>query len=579
MPATNRRTSQPSTVSAEAILGAIALVALAALVGGAWAALHLANLLADPAQDLPANPFTLIVALALGEASWSSGATAVAAAEVLLAAGTAVLITWLRRRGRKARSRVDAAATYMGSGDELAALTEQGAAATARRLGITDSPGVPIGRTVDGSQMLYGSWEDMHIDIWGPRTGKTTSRAIPAILAAPAGSSVLVTSNKRDATDATRDVRADITGNTPWVFDPQQIATEEPTWWWNPLSYVTDEVKAAQLAGHFASGTRDASAQTDAFFDGAGKNLLAGLLLAAALDERPITDVYTWLTRPTDDTPVGILADHDYPLQADAVSENVNAPDKQRAGVAGTAAQMAACLTNTRIHPWITRQGGHDTRPHFDPHAFATGGHTLYSLSKEGAGTAGPLVTALTVAVAEAGEELGARSRGGRLERPMLGVLDEVANVCKWADLPNQYSHYGSRGIVLMAILQSWSQGVEVWGEAGMRKLWSAANVKVYGGGVSETAFLQELSQLIGDHDRRSVSASISSDSRSTTRSLNDMTTMDVADLGALPRGRAVAIASGAPPTLIQTVPWMAGPRAQAVKDSIAAHEPGRRQP
>ena len=54
----------------------------------------------------------------------------------------------------------------------------------------------------------------------------------------------------------------------------------------------------------------------------------------------------------------------------------------------------------------------------------------------------------------------------------MVGVLDEAANVCRWRELPNLYSHYGSRGIVLMTILQSWSQGVEVWGRDGMRKLW-----------------------------------------------------------------------------------------------------------
>jgi hypothetical protein len=40
-------------------------------------------------------------------------------------------------------------------------------------------------------------------------------------------------------------------------------------------------------------------------------------------------------------------------------------------------------------------------------------------------------------------------------------LLDEAANVCRWRDLPNLYSHYGSRGIVLMTILQSWSQGVD----------------------------------------------------------------------------------------------------------------------
>ena len=43
----------------------------------------------------------------------------------------------------------------------------------------------------------------------------------------------------------------------------------------------------------------------------------------------------------------------------------------------------------------------------------------------------------------------------------------------------------------MMAILQSWSQGVELWGEANMRKIWPAANVKVYGGGVAEDGFLR----------------------------------------------------------------------------------------
>ena len=49
---------------------------------------------------------------------------------------------------------------------------------------------------------------------------------------------------------------------------------------------------------------------------------------------------------------------------------------------------------------------------------------------------------------------------------------------------------------------------------------------------------------------------------------------LDVADLGALPKGRAVVFASGSRPTLIRTVPWMAGPHAGAVEASIAAHDP-----
>jgi len=49
---------------------------------------------------------------------------------------------------------------------------------------------------------------------------------------------------------------------------------------------------------------------------------------------------------------------------------------------------------------------------------------------------------------------------------------------------------------------------------------------------------------------------------------------LDVADLGALPKGRAIVIASGARPTLARTLPWMDGPHAEAVRASIRAHDP-----
>lgn len=566
-----RRKSGPSGTNQEVMFIWAGIGLVAAIVACTWLPLHLSERLFGGGQNLPGDPFGLMLGLTNGTVTWTGAATGVLLGLLAIVATVTGAITWWTRRGSSGRTRVDASATYMGRGTDLDALTEKGATETAKRLGVTDSPGVPIGRTVAGRQMLYGSWEDMHVDIWGPRTGKTTSRAIPAIMAAPGA--VLVTSNKRDIVDATRGPRAK--KGPVWVFDPQQIALEEPDWFWNPLSYVTDEVKAAQLAGHFAAGSRDESARSDAYFDGEGRNLLANLFLAAALDGRPITGVYTWLSRPTDDTAVHILSEHGFPLQADGLSGIIEAPDKQRAGVFGTAMQMATCLTNRRIAPWVTRTGPDDHRPHFDPHTFVQGQSALYSLSKEGAGTAGPLVTALTVAVVEAAEELATTQKGGRLRTPMLGVLDEVANVCKWAELPAMYSHYGSRGIVLMAILQSWSQGVEVWGEKGMAKLWSASNVKVYGGGVSETAFLQELSSLIGDYDREAVSASVSRDGRSTSHQLTSQSTMDVADLAAIPRGRAVVVASGAPPTLIETVPWMKGPHAQDISDSITTYEPG----
>ncbi|MGW6128882.1 TraG/TraD/VirD4 family protein [Cellulomonas sp. NPDC055163] len=136
------------------------------------------------------------------------------------------------------------------------------------------------------------------------------------------------------------------------------------------------------------------------------------------------------------------------------------------------------------------------------------------------------------------------------------------------------YSHYRSRGIIVDTFLQSWSQGVEVWGHDGMRKLWSAATIKVYGGGVAEVEFLSEISQLIGEYQRTATSTSSSKHGRSVSRQAARERVLDVADLGALPKGRAIVIGSGARPTLARTVPWMTGPDKDAVLASIRRHDP-----
>ena len=566
----NRR-RDPGGLSTETLLLAVVIGLVVVGVGAINFAVRVGHRIDGTGVAVPDDPFRVVFDVLGGKLAWPAAGTWLLAVLGGLLLVAVVLVLVAVSRYRKGRTRVDRAATYMGRGRDVEGLSRKSVERTAQRLGVTSAPGLPIGVTVSTGQRLLSSWEDMRMTIAGPRTGKTTSMVVPEILEAPGA--VLATSNKRDVVDQTRDVRA--ARGPVWVFDPQGITLEPASWWWNPLSYVTDEVRAAKLAEHFASGSRDPGARTDAYFDPAGQDLLAGLLLAAALDGRPITDVYTWLTRPTDETAADVLRRHGFPLTADQVAGVVSAPEKQRGGVFGTAQQMASCLTNRQVAAWVTPQGPADTRPQFSPEAFVRAdGGTLYSLSKEGRGTAGPLVTALTVAVVEAAEELAARSAGGRLSTPLVGVLDEAANVCRWRELPNLYSHYGSRGIVLDTVLQSWSQGVEVWGESGMKKLWSASNVKVYGGGVSEAHFLEDLSRMIGDYDRLSSSTSSGRGHRTVSQQLHRERILDVADLAALPKGRAVVLASGARPTLIRTVPWMAGPHAAAVRSSIAAHDP-----
>ncbi|MET3810918.1 TraM recognition domain-containing protein [Arthrobacter sp. UYEF3] len=550
----------------------VAIGAAAVVGGGSWVAAQLGSWLAGIAAP-PAHPIDLIAGLVKGKVPWPVQSTVVAGVLAVLLVVGVVLVFVARATGAGKRARVDKAARYLGRGKSLAAFSEKGAMATAERLGVKDTPGITVGRVVSTGQKFIQPWEDLSIDIWGPRTGKSTSRVIPAILDAPGA--VVSTSNKRDVVDGTRSVRAQAA--PVWVFDPQKIAQEEPTWWWNPLSYVTDEEKAYKLTQHFAVGSRTPGSKPDAYFDPKAEDILSSYFLAAALGELPITQVYLWVTEQVSRAPIEILKEHGYELQYKGLESTLKLADKQRDGIFGTAEKMVQCVKSRNTLRWVAPGATvtTDSRPQFNPKDFARSGETIYILSKEGAGSAAPLTTALTVAIAEAMEERAER-QGGRLDLPALFALDELANVVRWASLPDQFSHYGSKGLIVMAILQSWSQGVELWGEANMRKIWSAANIKVYGGGVAEDGFLRALSDLIGDYSYTNVSLSSGKSGRSRSRQEGKERIFDVSNLAELDRGRAVVLASGAPATLVRTLPWYTGPHKDAVEASIKANSPRR---
>ncbi|WP_051022713.1 type IV secretory system conjugative DNA transfer family protein [Nocardia pneumoniae] len=555
-----------------------------AIFGTLWLALHLGNMLAGSPQNVPINPIAIAADLARGKLQWPGAATAIVLLVILSVVGYLMIRKQLQKRQSKGRLPVDDKADVMGNGGAIAMLTEAGVREKAQQLGVKlrdgGVPGVPIGIGVADGVMLYGSYEDLHLDIWGPRQGKSTSRVIPAILTAIGP--VLATSNKRDVVDATRDVR-ESKGSPTFVFDPQGVAGEEPSWFWDPLSWVDAkregcEMRAARLAGHFADGDDGRETNSDAFFDPEAEDLLAGLFLAAAVGDRngsrPIVQVWEWVTNPQDTEPIELLRAARHHYTASGLSSQYNTDPRTRSGIFGTAKKMIRCLKLSNVHPWITRGGD---RREFDELEFLENNGTLYSLSLEGRGSAAPLVSALTEAVIDVAMRKASQSAGGRLAVPLLAVLDEAANVVRWKDLPKQYSHFGSRGIVVMTVLQSWAQGARCWGESGMNALWSAANIKVLGSGVDDTKFLQERSDVLGEYDAISQSVSESKGGKSYSRSLSSSKTFTVNALATLPRGRAILFPSGAPPVLLRTVPWWEGEYAAAVKQSISRHDPQRK--
>ncbi len=423
-------------------------------------------------------------------------------------------------------------------------------------------------RTAKG-KVLFSSWEDVVLAYMAPRSGKSTALAVPAVLSAPGA--VIATSNKADVWAATAAIRNDETGERVWTFDPQRIAWAPQTWWWDPLADLDSVEEAERLASHFVLTVEDDRSKD--IWGPAAQELLAALLLAARAGGGTMHDVYDWLNDEANPVPVETLKDAGYRGIAASLAATQGSPAETRGSVYFTARVAAKCLRNPEITGWITPpvnpivtgpDGAAVRVEQFRPAGLPSSRQTLYLLSKDGGGSAAPLVAALTDRVIRAAT-LAAERAGGRLDPPMVVVLDEAANICRIADLPQLYSHLGSRGIIALTILQSHAQGVGVWGETGMRALLGAATVKLVGAGIDDASFAEDLSRLIGDHDVTTVAVSTGDGRSSRSRSVRQQRILPAAAIRALPKGQALVWLTGSKVAIVTTLPWYDGPRAAEI--------------
>ncbi|GAA3196567.1 MULTISPECIES: type IV secretory system conjugative DNA transfer family protein [Streptomyces] len=590
MPSASRPSSGDGyDVAFRVLLGA--LVVAVVLAHLTWLSGNTAALISDGSWA----PYEPTTALLHPDRLWPSAgetslliSTRIIPLAALLALGAGAGLLWSRHRDTAGSGGRKTKITGMARARDIQPLLAKAVAAKARELrpslaGTADiapsATGILLGN-LDGSRReIRMSYEDVAVAIMAPRSGKTTSLAIPAVLSAPGP--VLLTSNKaaNDAFTTTLDARAKV--GRVWTMDPQQIAHADRQMWWNPLADAKSLEGSQRLAQHFLTASVDASQQGD-FWSKAGSNILAQLMLAAALDERPITDIMGWLAAPGDRTPLDILRDHGHDAVAAQLKGTIEGPPETRDGIFETSRQYAASLLNSKISAWVTPQ---KDVPEFRPADFATSTDTLYLLSKDGGGGASALIAACADSVMRAATAEAERA-GGRLDPPLIAILDEAANVCKISDLPDLYSHLGSRGVIPITILQSYRQGQRVWGEVGMDALWSAATIKVIGSGIDDIDFADKLSRMIGDQEIETVSTSHSESGKSTSVSMRQERILPADAVRALAKGKALLFATGLPAALLRLRPWYREPGADQLSAAstratkaitaraLAKHEP-----
>lgn len=416
-----------------------------------------------------------------------------------------------------------------------------------------------IGR-ING-KIIWRSIEDFTLVFMGPRSNKTSAVAVPRVLEAPGP--VVATSNKPDLWMLTSGLRANV--GPVYTFDLSHIVFASQSCWWNILGHVSKLEDAEILVDHFiatVAGTADRS-QAD-FFSEAGKELLTQLFLAAAVSGRTVRDVVDWLSL-YDDEPVELLKAHGHTRTAEAIQATLELPWETKGGIYKTASTAVKCLRSEDTLRWITPPATWTCPPEAAPDEIdlwtfvspTSDGTfpTLYLLTQEGAGTAAPVVAAMVDRLFRIAL-LSAAAQGGRCDPSPTVVLDEAANICRIADLPDLASYLGGIGVLVDVILQSRKQGIRVWGQTGMDALWSASTVRIAGAGLQDIEFARDLSALVGDRKIKETTRSWSPGGSTDSEHWVREPILEPADVAAIDREHALLIRPGSRPVMMDLMPW-----------------------
>ena len=372
-----------------------------------------------------------------------------------------------------------------------------------------------------------------------PRSGAGTGAAVPrpGPFAFPAGMTVLLVPDAA-ATAAKRRLlqRAVQTATGPvlvvtddlalWegrpahrdarLFDPLRLVDEVPDpetrVRWAPHDHCDDPATAtararALLAPTLRGGAADAAGSGERGVREAAQALLRCWLHAAALDGRPFRHVQRWAAGNGRGEALAILRSADPHRAADGWDGELQAllthATEQRDAAVDRILGALDVLSELQVQQACAPSSAADG---LDLDALLRNRGTLYLLGRPGEGrvartdgthtprSAMPLLTALVEDLVDRARRTAVRSSAGRLDPPLLCVLDQVAAVAPFPGLPELVARGGPLGLGGVAVLRSAEQARSRWDERAVHSLWTNADARAVAGALSSA----ELEALLG---------------------------------------------------------------------------------
>ncbi len=345
-------------------------------------------------------------------------------------------------------------------------------------------------------QDVYVSIEDSVALEGPPRSGKGYRVLISAIL--DWSGPLITTSTTNDNLTATMRMRQ--TRGTVHVFDPQGLTGTRHPLRVSPIAGCEDPLVSMQRGAAIITGTALGTSRSNEEWAQASGVVLGRLLHAAAVGHKSIAEVYDWGTSPaqTRDA-VDILKADGTPGWGDSLDATISGDEKLVSsiwfGVQGAVAPLAVPQIRDALMP-------RPSDPVFHPRQFLESANTLYLIgSSSGASAMGGWLGAVLDDIVEVARTTALASPGSRLTHPLGLILDEIANMFRWGNLPRIMADGGGRGICTFIVLQALSQAETSWSRAEADTIWAAATAKVLLGGASHVDHLRDIESLLGSRD------------------------------------------------------------------------------
>ncbi|MBW3578884.1 MAG: type IV secretory system conjugative DNA transfer family protein [Actinobacteria bacterium] len=382
--------------------------------------------------------------------------------------------------------------------------------------------------------------------VMGPtQSGKTSGLAIPAILEWEGP--VVATSVKTDLLDdtlAARTRRGDV-----WVYDPTASIRDVTASTWSPLAACTTWQGTLRTATWLTEAAREGSFHDADFWYANAAKLLAPLLFAAAASGRTMADVVRWVDLQEQQ-------DVDLELEVAGVPEAIAAfaattkrEERARSSVYTTAETVLRAFADPSV-------AGSAATSEIDPaRLFDGGSHTLYvSAPLHEQARLRPLFTALVQTVLMTAYEHAAD--GGRLDPPLLLVLDEAANIAPLRDLAQIASTAAGLGIQLVTVWQDRAQIANRYGSSAPTVV-NNHRAKLVLSGVADTGTTSEAAQLVGEAEVDRRSTTIDAEGRvSATRATQSQLLATTSGIRTMRPFEGLLVYGNLPSARIRLLPW-----------------------